>query len=101
MGQKVRHQGTQDHEEDEEEVMAKFRKKPVVIDALKWTGNEKEMREFLPASGVAFTEDYISIHTLEGTHKASLGDWVIRGVAGEFYPVKPDIFIQTYELVEE
>lgn len=59
----------------------KFRKKPVVIEAYQ---TDKEMY----------------IETLEGTHKASVGDWIITGVHGEQYPCKPDIFEKTYEPVE-
>ena len=63
-------------------VKRKFRKKPVVIEAYQ---TQKEM----------------DIETLEGTHHASVGDWIITGVKGEQYPCKPDIFEQTYEPVEE
>jgi hypothetical protein len=52
---------------------------------------------FLPEYGTNF----LDIETLEGTMTASLGDWIIKGVAGEFYPCKPDIFALTYELVNE
>lgn len=60
----------------------KFRKKPVVVEAYQ---TDKEM----------------IIHTLEGDHHASVGDWIITGAKGEQYPCKPDIFEQTYEPVEE
>jgi hypothetical protein len=80
----------------------KFRKKPVVIEAIQWIGeNFIEIDNFItvehetyPSSG----EVYIS--TLEGVMKADKGDWIIKGVKGEFYPCKPDIFEQTYERVE-
>lgn len=79
----------------------KYRKKPVVIDAIQWTGeNWEEIADFI-------TPDYygdihpdqveILINTLEGDHTASKGDWIIKGVKGEFYPCKPDIFEMTYE----
>jgi hypothetical protein len=80
----------------------KFRKKPVVIEAVLWTGNNLD--EILDFSPSAYT-DYgsgkleLKIQTLEGHHIASIGDWIIKGVAGEFYPCKPDIFEQTYEAV--
>ena len=45
-------------------------------------------------------EDALLIHTLEGDHRADIGDWIIRGVKGEFYPCKPEIFALTYEAVE-
>ena len=84
--------------------MPMFRKKPVVIEAryldpdgeaedwntiLKWcSGRASQNMEWGP---------HIEIDTLEGTHAALPGDWIIRGVAGEFYPCKPDIFEATYE----
>ena len=98
--------------------MMKYRKKPVVIDAIKWTAkNHREMFDFLfdgenPHQETLKTEGknfYIShekvrggliIKTLEGEHIATIGDYIIKGVAGEFYPCKPDIFEQTYEVAE-
>ncbi len=76
-----------------------FRKKPVVIEAIKWTGqNCFQIQQFL--GSYPFTMEPFIIHTLEGNHTASIGDWIIKGVKGEFYPpCKPDIFEQTYELV--
>ena len=83
--------------------MAKYRKKPVVIEAIQWTGdNLKECLDFMKFSNRAHTvhKDKIIIHTLEGKMKASVGDFIIKGVSGEFYPCKPDIFEKTYEKVE-
>lgn len=79
--------------------MAKYTKKPVTIEAIQWTGdNEYELMEFVGDSlKPADHPDYLEIHTLEGVMTADLGDWVIRGVKGEFYPCKPDIFEQTYD----
>lgn len=76
----------------------KYQKKAVVIDAVKWTGtNQQEIAQFM---GVASTCDgKVEIHTLEGTLTASVGDYIIRGIKGEFYPCKPDIFAATYEAV--
>ena len=95
-----------------------FRKKPVVIQAIQllWE-NWNDICDFVPfeygtkgcyidQEGMP-TEDYpgensklgMVIHTLEGNHLAVEGDWIICGVAGEFYPCKPDIFEQTYERV--
>lgn len=85
----------------------KFRKKPVVIDAIQWTGmNHGEIKDFLgdKFEGGGFSEttgDFITIHTLEGNMRADQNDWIIRGVKGEFYPCKPDIFEATYEAVGE
>jgi len=81
--------------------MPKFRKKPVVIEAVRWIGtNTNEVLAFAP--GVASYSDIdgrtvITIHTLEGKMTAQPGDWIIRGVQDEFYPCKPDIFDATYE----
>ncbi len=79
-------------------------KKPVKIEAIIWTGKlTKPVREFLK-SGNCSKIRYINncdlyIETLEGEMKCSLGDYIIKGVKGEFYPCKPDIFKQTYEEV--
>ena len=88
----------------------KFRKKPVVIEAVKWTGeNADEILDFgnsgpAPLWGADFCINregkQVEIFTLEGTMCANIGDWIIRGVAGEFYPCKPDIFERTYEQAE-
>lgn len=84
--------------------MTKFRKKPVVIEAVQWLNRkiicppgplwfaEAEEREVIQLAG-----DVLHIETLEGTMKASIGDWIIRGVKGEIYPCKPDIFEASYE----
>lgn len=82
----------------------KYRKKPVVIEAIQWTGNLEEIKEFVGDSLII--EEFhgkfaISIKTLEGIHDAMFNDYIIKGVNGEFYPCKPDIFQKTYEKVEE
>ncbi len=82
--------------------MAKYRKLPVVIDALNWTGNNrKAMLEFIGEKKFYLVQNDKSliIPTLEGDYKADCGDFIIKGAAGEFYPCKPDIFWQTYEEV--
>ena len=82
----------------------KYRKKPVEIEAVKWTGsNFAEIRRFMGDSTIAFNEQtlQISIKTLEGVITASPHDYIIKGVHGEFYPCKPDIFEETYEEVED
>lgn len=91
-----------------EQQPAKFRKKPVIIEAMQFDGTNASATEIrkwvtenkglMSASGIAHGVLYIA--TLEGEMKISEGDWVIRGVAGEFYPCKPDIFTATYEPVE-
>jgi len=84
--------------------MAKFRKKPVVIEAIRNEGsdNASEVAVFFgeePDNRFGFKHGVWSIGTLEGTMDAQIGDWIIKGVAGEFYPCKPGIFEQTYEAV--
>ena len=77
----------------------KYRKKPVVIEAIQWTGkNLSEIDNFMGGI-VENKETTLVIHTLEGDMKASIGDYIIKGVNGEFYPCKPDIFAKTYEEV--
>jgi hypothetical protein len=82
--------------------MTKFRKKPVVIDAVQWLGgNFIAIDEFITVPHSTFpAEGKIIIPTLEGDMLASIDDWIIRGVNGEFYPCKPDIFEKTYDLAE-
>ena len=84
----------------------KYRKKPVVIEAAQFDGSERSIVEILALQSdkvKVLREDAgdLLIPTLEGTMRASVGDYVIRGVQGELYPCKPDIFEQTYDLVEE
>lgn len=91
--------------------MAKFRKKPVVIEAVRLLPDTlQEVYDFLGitnkggfsrcGSGIDPEDGLFKIATLEGVMVASVGDWIIRGVNGEFYPCKPDIFEATYESVE-
>ena len=76
----------------------KFRKKPVVIDAIQWTGdNIEEIGEFLAGVHWATAGRNPVILTREGDMTVSPNDWIIKGVAGEFYPCKPDIFTATYD----
>ena len=82
--------------------MPKFRKKPVVIEAVQWDGNLSTIEPLLAKSTVTeisqdFIEPDLIIPTLEGEMRAQVGDWIILGVAGELYPCKPDIFDATYE----
>ncbi len=83
----------------------KYRKKPVVIDAIQYLGNQNrfEMAKFLKGGGnfdVEFKDNFVLIDTLEGTMRCDPYDYLIKGVKGELYPCKPDIFEATYELVE-
>lgn len=78
----------------------KYRKKPVVVEALLWDGTNKQEVFDFAAGAVATTDgDKIKIITLEGGIYSSPGDYIIKGVKGEFYPCQPDIFEFTYEQV--
>lgn len=101
--------------------MSKYRKKPVVIEAFQFTGtsgasdNVQAVFDWMESlegdengpstvvgdGGETYpNRDWLYIETLEGIHGATPGDWIIRGVQGEYYPCKPDIFDATYEPVE-
>lgn len=85
--------------------MPKFRKKPVVIEAWQYTEPMTQMPTWLAiamTNGIADVaggshDPHMTIETLEGTHRASMNDWIIQGVKGELYPCKPDIFVATYK----
>lgn len=79
-------------------MVAKFRKKPVVIEAVQFTGNFTEIEQFV-GGDAEFRDGQLLVATLEGPLHAANGDWIIKGVKGEFYPCKPDIFEATYEPV--
>jgi hypothetical protein len=102
---------------------AKYRKKPVVIEAMRFDGGAENATPIIDwilssehtarwseaheawesedgCQGYAAEPEHLAIHTLEGTMRADVGDWIICGVQGEFYPCKPDIFEATYEPVE-
>lgn len=80
----------------------KYRKKPVIIEAIQWNGdNLNEIVMFTEKHNLQCGENELKIKTLEGNMIASLNDYIIKGVKGEFYPCKPDIFEQTYEEVVE
>jgi hypothetical protein len=80
-------------------MIEKYRKKPVMIEALQWDGmNYDEISKFVGSNILHNSKkETIEIHTLEGNMTASKGDYIIRGVDGEFYPCKPDVFKKTYE----
>lgn len=83
----------------------KYRKKPVVIEAILYTGeNKDQIFDFTGGNASLMSTNGIvqamTIGTLEGRHIVSDGDYVIKGVKGEFYPCKPDIFELTYDVVE-
>lgn len=81
----------------------KYRKIPVTIEAVQWGGkNIEEICQFAgKCCGELIQDGEMHISTLEGTLHASVGDFIIKGVNGEFYPCKPDIFRKTYEMVIE
>lgn len=90
----------------------KYRKKPVVVEAVQWDGTEdgcQRIKALFPALETTAKTghlrkpevSYWRIHTLKGGHEVSPGDYIIKGVKGEFYPCKPDIFAATYEPVGE
>lgn len=79
----------------------RVRKKPIVVDAVQWTGdNVGEVAEFVNRV-VNVRDSKLTVQTLEGPLNASVDDWIIRGIKGEYYPCKPDIFEDSYEVVEE
>ena len=86
--------------------MGQYRKKPVVIEAIQFTGDFGNIEKLIQwsnkqvwqnTSGFGEFLGTLSINTLEGVMTASKGDFIIKGVQGEFYPCKPDIFEKTYE----
>lgn len=93
--------------------MSKYIKKPIAVEALEWTG--KNLKEILNFTGIHYSarlwtdaefemvvrDEGLKIFTLEGSYKATVGDMIIKGVAGEVYPCKPDIFKKTYYTEEE
>lgn len=92
-------------------LFVKVKKKPVVVDAVMWDGSEADALDILSFMGVnaghyvaptCFEIDapLMIIYTLEGNMAAGPGDWIIRGVNGEFYPCKDEIFLKTYEVIE-
>jgi len=92
----------------------KYQKKPVVIEAIQFNGlNHQEIKDFVgdKCEIEYFRKDghrprqssmvaLVTIHTLEGDMRADNGDYIIKGIKGEFYPCKPDVFEQTYNLVD-
>ena len=76
----------------------KYKTKPCEIEAIKWTGrNVKEILRFVKNESAIITNGVLIIKTLEGDMVASTGDYIIRGLRGEYYPCKPDVFQKKYE----
>lgn len=91
-------------------IAKKYRKLPVTIEAMKWNGkNHQQIMEWANGRLFKYWIDHVSGHgtcfleidTLEGTMIASIGDYIIRGIDGEYYPCKPDIFVRTYEEIND
>ena len=94
-------------------MIQKARKKPVEIEVCQWTGeNDKEILDFCGKENVYFARDIkgnldgaaewrLYIRTLEGVFLATIGDYIIKGIHGEFYPCKPDIFMETYDFCND
>ena len=90
--------------------MAKFRKKPVVVEAIQFDGSKTQAVELqrrwpgqrirLPEQEDGYFPGWLEIETLAGAVRCDAGDWIVQGVKGELYPCKPDIFEATYEPVE-
>lgn len=94
-------------------MVQKYKKKPVIISAIQWNGNN--LQEIIDFTGLhpsaekwsweqyelVVKEEGLKIFTLEGAMMANIGDFIIKGVKGEFYPCKPDIFEATYSLCAE
>lgn len=86
----------------------KYRKKPVVIEAVQFIKGQISIKDIQKSLGlgisqlvpIKFKPDGVFIETLEGDMLVSDGDYIIKGVKGEFYPCKPDIFLATYDLVD-
>jgi len=79
--------------------MRQYRKKPVVIDAVQYLGTNFDEIEAFVGGDAEFRDGKLLVATLEGPLHASPNDWIIKGVMGEFYPCKPDVFAATYEAV--
>lgn len=85
----------------------KFLKKPVEVEAFRWSSKDTPpawLRDAIRDGKIwrqGGNRPYLTIRTLEGDMRANIGDWIIKGVRGEFYPCKPDIFAATYEPSKE
>ncbi|OFW47575.1 MAG: hypothetical protein A2163_00705 [Actinobacteria bacterium RBG_13_35_12] len=79
-------------------MITKYRKKPAIIEAIRWNGmNTQEIIDFVGVSLVLVKIDKLVIRTLEGDRSVSEDDYIIKGIKGNFYTMKPDIFLATYD----
>jgi hypothetical protein len=78
-------------------MIKKYRKKPVVIEAMQWDGKDLMLLSWFVGNSLLILPNNVMIRTLEGDMKVNKDDYIIKGVKGEFYPCKPDVFEQTYE----
>ena len=79
-------------------MVKRYKTKPCEIEAMQWTGrNDKEILDFVKNKHFVSFDGDLYLITLEGEMKASIGDYIIRGLRGEFYPCKPDVFVKKYE----
>jgi hypothetical protein len=90
----------------------KYRKKPIEVEAFQWNGNFTDLIKWTKSTPLRgsynfehkkgfFGKNSLLIKTNKGSMKAALGDWIIKGINNEYYPVRPDIFRQTYEKIHE
>ncbi len=85
-------------------MICKYRKRPVIVEAVQWDGtNNEEVLKLCPKAFILHNNliAYMRIPTLEGVMYALVGDYIIKGIKGEFYPCKSDIFKETYEEVND
>lgn len=79
----------------------RYRKKPIEIEAVQWLGgNASEIKDFCGEILGVVDETSLIVSTLEGDMRVRIGDFIVKGIKGEFYPCKADIFFMTYDLVE-
>ena len=90
-------------------MVKKIRSKTVTKEAIQWDGTWEQAQEIQDFAGDSYFErqdldfkrTYMWLKTLEGEHMVSPGDWVIKGLKGEFYPCKPDVFTDSYEIIAD
>ena len=79
-------------------MIKRYKTKPCEIEAIQWTGrNDKQILDFVKNTHYISFDGDLFLITLEGEMKATVGDYIIKGLRGEFYPCKPDVFVKKYE----